>query len=302
MSTTLTQIYYDRAEGVPKKEPVYASRFLDWSYNSRSGRLLMDAIFRRRWVSRVYGWLQRTRWSRHRIRPFVEKMGVDTEEIARPLDEFGSFRDFFVRRIDLSRRRIRTEPEVCIAPADGRVLVYPQVERGQTFSIKRSTFNLQRLLRDDELAAQYEGGAVFITRLYLSDYHHFHFPDDGVPHAARSIDGGLHAVSPYARRREVPIYSENHRMVSRFLSESFGRIVFVEIGALTVGSIQQCYEAERQVERAQHKGFFDLGGSTVVLIFEPGRIQFDEDLVAQTRRKMETYVKLGDSIGRRPGA
>ena len=51
--------------------------------------------------------------------PFIERMNVNVEEIVRPLSEFRNFSEFFAREIDLSRRKIRREHEVCIAPADG---------------------------------------------------------------------------------------------------------------------------------------------------------------------------------------
>jgi phosphatidylserine decarboxylase len=234
--------------------------------------------------------------------PFVKRMNVDVEEIVRPLSEFRSFSEFFAREIDLSRREIRREPEVCIAPADGRALAYHQIESHRTYRIKRATFNLQQLVGDEVLARRYHNGSVFITRLYLSDYHHFHFPDSGVPGPAKSIDGGYYAVSPYARRKLVPFYTENHRMVSQLDSDNFGQIVIVEIGAFTVGSIKQCYESGQPVDRATRKGFFELGGSTVVMLFEPDRILFEDDLVENTGNEIETYVKLGDSIGRQPGS
>jgi phosphatidylserine decarboxylase len=297
MSDRSPLTYYDREKGALLDEEIYAGGFLDWSYNSRIGRLLTDRLFQKRWVSRAYGWVQSTRWSRRRIRPFVERMNIDVEEIVRPLSEFRSFGEFFEREIDLSRRKILRAPEVCIAPADGRALAYHRVESDRTYRIKRATFNLQQLLGDEELARRYHGGSVFITRLYLSDYHHFHFPDSGVPGTAKSIKGGYYAVSPYARRALVPLYTENFRMVSQLNSDHFGRITIVEIGAFTVGSIKQCYEPGQRVDRATRKGIFELGGSTVVMLFEPDRIQFDDDLIDNTENEVETYVKLGDSIG-----
>lgn len=290
--------FIDRASGEIREEEIYAHGFLDWSYNSRVGRLFTDLLFRRRWVSRLYGWMQRTRWSRRRIRPFIERFGIDADEIVRPVGEFESFADFFVREIDFDRREIARDPQVCIAPADGRVLAYPTVGVNDGFQIKRSRFNLRELLADDQLAARYDGGSMLITRLYICDYHHVHFPDAGVCGPAKAIGGGLYAVSPYGRRSHAPFYSENFRMRAEFESENFGRITMVEIGAFTVGSIRQRYQVDERVERADRKSVFEIGGSTVVLLFEPGRIELDEDLVSHTREGMETYVRLGDSIGR----
>ena len=291
--------YYDREQGKLLNEKIYADAFLDWSYNTVFGRLLTDTIFRQRWVSRLYGWLQKTRWSRRRIKPFVRQLDVNVDEILCPLDEFESFNDFFIREVDLSQRTIQWAPDVCVSPADGRALAYPAIERDTTFRIKRATFNLRELLGDDDLAEHFANGSMFITRLYLRDYHHFHFPDGGTPEPSRTIAGGLYAVSPYARRTLVPFYAENHRMLTRFESDQFGAMVLIEVGAFTVGSIQQRFQAGRHVEKMKRKGLFELGGSTVVLLFRTGRIVFDDDLIANTRNDIETYVRLGDSIGRK---
>ena len=40
-----------------------------------------------------------------------------------------------------------------------------------------------------------------------------------------------------------------------------------------------------------------MGGSTVVLLFEKGRIELDTDLCENTKNDIETYVLMGDSIG-----
>jgi len=161
--------------------------------------------------------------------------------------------------------------------------------------------HLRSFLRDPRLAADYDGGALVISRLSLQDYHHFHFPDSGVPGDAVAIPGMLHAGGPYAIREVVPYYSENHRVVTPFDSDHFGRMLIVEIGAMTVGSIRQTHQAGVRVFKGERKGFFGLGGSTVVLLFKPGFMAFDEDILSNTGTGMETYILMGDSIGRQSG-
>ena len=292
--------YHDRYSGELTTEPILASGFLSWSYNTRLGWLATDLLFRRRSVSRLYGWLHKRRWSCRRLRRFVDQMNVNVDEALRPLDEYTSFNDFFTREIDLSTRPVQGEPHVCVSPVDGRALAYPSVDADTTFRIKRSVFNLRRFLHDDALAEHYAGGSMLISRLYLSDYHHYHFPDSGVPGVATSIPGRYYAVSPYALRRLVPFYTENHRMLTLFDSDHFGQIAIMEIGAFTVGSIQQRYRPGVRVDKSAHKGFFELGGSTVVMLFEKGAIELDADLCTYTAKGIETYVRLGDSIGRAP--
>jgi phosphatidylserine decarboxylase len=80
-------------------------------------------------------------------------------------------------------------------------------------------------------------------------------------------------------------------------SDQFGRMLIIEVGAVTVGSIQQRFEPGISVAKGDHKGYFELGGSTVVLLFQPGRIQFDDDILNNSHRQIETSVRMGERIG-----
>jgi len=290
--------YYDRRTGELKQDPIYARGLVDWLYNSSSGMWLTEHLLSRRWVSRCYGWWNKQRWSRRKIRSFVTRLRINLDELSRPIDAFESFNDFIIREIDLSRRPIDPEPKTCVAPADGRMLAYPVINADRSFVIKRATLNLRTLLRDDKLARNYSGGSLLISRLYLNDYHHFHFPTDGTPHEAVSIPGKYFAVSPYSEHWLLSFYAENHRMVTLLESEHFGRVAMVEVGAFTIGSIQQRYQPGVRVKKGDHKGFFELGGSIVILLFQKGVIRFDDDLCKNTSSGIETYVRMGESIGR----
>ena len=290
--------YVDRASGEWRTERVHAHRFLSWLYNTRSGRLATGVLVRSPHFSRLYGWLQRRPASRRRIRPFVERMGVDMTGSVNSLDEFETFADFFTRRLHPWARPIDGDGRVCLCPADGRVLVYPQVDRRSRYRIKRAAFQLDGLLRDETLSESFHGGSMAVVRLGLADYHHVHFPDAGVPSPARAIPGAYHAGGPYALRRLVPFYTENHRMVTPFASDHFGPMAIVEVGALTVGSIRQAYSPDTRVSRGERKAGFEPGGSTVVLLFRPGVIEMDADLVARSRQELEVHVRMGDSLGR----
>jgi phosphatidylserine decarboxylase len=290
--------YYDRKERKLKTEQVYASRFLYWSYNTRAGQWSTDMIFRRRFISWLYGWLNKRRWSRWKIKPFVKTFDVNLDELIQSLNDFASFNDFFIREIKLSKRSINNDPGICIAPSDGKIHAYPFIKPEMTFRIKHNTFNLCQFLKNDSLADHFKGGSMLISRLCLADYHHFHFPDSGLPHHTNSIPGNYHAGGSYSLRKFIPFYTENHRTMTHFDSDHFGRMIIAEIGALTVGSIRQCFHPEIRVDKGARKGYFELGGSTVILLFQKGIIELDGDLCTNTQRGIETYVNFGDSVGR----
>ena len=128
-----------------------------------------------------------------------------------------------------------------------------------------------------------------------------HFPDAGTPGPSWRVPGRYHAGGPYARSWLVPVFAENVRARTAFDSDHFGPMQIVEVGALTVGSIRQAFRPGARVERGAHKGWFEIGGSTVVLLFPRGAVAFDPDLVESSARGLETAVHMGESLGRAAG-
>jgi len=290
--------YVDRRSGQRRTDPIYAAAFLDWCYNTPIGASLTRALLSRRFVSKVYGWYYRLPCTRRRIAPFAETMGVNLTELVQPLASFRTFGDFITRSIDLAHRPIDPDPRACVSPADGRMMAYQAFDGDTPLRVKGGLFDLGALLRDETLSRRYARGSVVIVRLYLADYHHFHFPDAGIPGEPRTVAGRYFAVSPYARRWSVPFYGENHRLVTLFDSDHFGRLAMIEIGSFTVGSVREAFVPHARVAKGAHKGYFELGGSVVVLLFEPGTILVDHDLCENTRSGIETYVRMGEAIGR----
>ena len=44
-------------------------------------------------------------------------------------------------------------------------------------------------------------------------------------------------------------------------------------------------------------GYFAFGGSTILLLFQNGRISFDKDLLDNSEKCMETIIQVGASLG-----
>jgi len=78
------------------------------------------------------------------------------------------------------------------------------------------------------------------------------------------------------------------------------QVAFVAIGALLVGSIKWTKAKDDTVKRGEELGYFAYGGSTVVAIFPKDTIQFDEDLIKNSKEPVETLMKVGYSIGHVP--
>ena len=289
--------FFNRHSGEVETESVYGEGFLRWAYGNPLGRLTVALAVKRLWFSRWYGWRMDRPASREKVAPFIRDYAVNVAEFAADVDSFGSFNEFFYRSLKPSARPIASGESVVTFPADGRHLAIADLSTADSFYIKGQRFDLAKFLGSAELAAEFEGGSMLISRLCPVDYHRFHFPVAGRSGAARTLEGSLRSVSPLALRRKLSILWENRRMITEVESDGFGKMIVMEVGATCVGGMHQTYQPESQVEKGASKGYFSFGGSCVTTIYQPGAIRFDNDLLAQAALGREIYAKMGEQCG-----
>jgi len=286
--------YVDRATKQICTEEVYGEKFVLLLQMRWIGPLLSWLVGRFSLVSRLYGALQRRPSSAKKVKPFVERYGLDPSEFAQPLDTFASFDDFFTRKLRPSARPISDSPLIC--PADGRYWVCPSISRSEGFLVKGRWFDLDSLLQSKEMAEQYSGGAMVMARLCPTDYHRFHFPCSGHVGQSRQLPGSLRSVNPWATHNRMSIFSENKRAITLLENESFGQVLIVEVGATCVGTIHQTFLPDQEVEKGDEKGYFSFGGSSMILLFEPKKLKLSSDLVDQSACYLETLCQMGQSL------
>jgi len=293
--------YIDRRDGEVKTEAIYGERPLRWLYGNTLGRLAQWLLIRRWIVSAWYGRRMDTAKSSLRIRPFIEQYGLDEGEFAEPVDEYNSFNEFFYRKLKPGARPVDAAAGSVVFPADGRHLAFADITAETDFFVKGQSFDLARFLGDDGLAKRYDGGSMLLSRLCPVDYHRFHFPCAGEAGIPRFINGWLYSVNPIALVTRPSIFWENKRVVTPIESPELGQVQFVEIGATMVGGIRQTYMPGEAVAKGEEKGYFAFGGSSVAVLFEKGRIEFDADLLDNTANGLETYARVGERMGQALG-
>lgn len=293
-------IYIDRLSGQKCKEKIFAETWVRLLYGrSLFSHFLAYLTAKLPFFSIFYGFLQKRPFSRRKILPFVEKYDVNAEEIEGSLDQFRSFNDFFTRKLKKEARPIAPSDEVAVIPADGRFLFFPQINCADGYHVKGKLFSLEELLLDAPLAKRYKEGSLVLARLCPTDYHRFHFPCMTTPGVARPVNGSLYSVNPLALRRQISILAENKRVITELETEHFGTIAYIEVGATFVGTIHQTYLPGKLYEKGEEKGFFSFGGSTLILLFEKGKITFDDDLLMASRQKIEILCRMGQSMGKK---
>jgi len=291
--------YLNRHTDREEVEQVYGEAFLRWVYGRPLGRAALHTIVKRGGFSRLYGWLMDSDRSRDLIRPFIARYGLDPGDFAESPDHFGSFNDFFYRRLREGVRPVNPDPDVAVFPADGRHLAVPEVAAMEGFFVKGQRFDLAALLGDRRLAERFARGPLILSRLCPVDYHRFHFPVCGVPAAPRVLPGSLYSVSPLALRQRLAYLWENKRVLTEVRTERFGLVLVVEVGATNVGSIVQTFRPGHPVAKGAEKGYFRFGGSSVITLFEPGRLRLAPDLLRESARSRELYAHVGSPLGTR---
>lgn len=286
--------YRDR-NGTAAGEDSGQDRLLQFLYGTVFGRRIIRFLIRPS-VSRLGGMVLSTRISCLLIHPFVKKTGIRLEEYEKPKKGgYGSYNEFFCRRIRKECRPVCDAPGTFISPCDGKVSVYP-IGEDSSFLIKNTRYTVESLLGSPRLARRYQGGWAFVFRLTVDDYHRYGYAEGGVKSRQKKIPGVFHTVNPAANDR-YPIYKENTREYCLIKTPHAGTIVQMEVGALMVGTIRNYSPAMQAVRRGEEKGRFEFGGSTVVVLTEPGRVRPDADLAANTREGWETVVKMGEKVG-----
>jgi len=290
-------VYYDRYRQEEQIEKVYGDRFLRWTYGTMGGKIALESMVKRAWFSRWYGWRMDRQNSVEKILPFIQEYDLDPEEFLRKTDEFANFNEFFSRQLKPEARPVDAAGNTVVFPADGRHLCIPNLSESGGLLVKGESFSLPELLDDLQLAQQYEQGSLVLSRLCPVDYHRFHFPAAGLATESRLLNGPLYSVNPIALCQNIKILTTNKRCLTRLQTDEFGQVLLLEIGATCVGGICQTYDSDTVVSKGGEKGYFRFGGSSTMTIFEPGRIQFDDDLVQNSKQQRELYARVGDRMG-----
>lgn len=206
---------------------------------------------------------------------------------------FSNFTEFFLRRYKKEALPKVHYGEV-ISPSDGKVSTF-QVTEDLKVRIKGQRYSLKELMGGSEAAQLFGGGRLFIIRLSMDDCHRFIYTEDGSfsGRPFRKIKGLLHTVSSLSETTAV--LQENERRYS-LLETAHGLVLVMEVGAMLVGRIR--YHRTEQARRLAERGWFEPGGSTIILVYQKDIIRPDLDLIRETLAGNEVRVRMGERIGR----
>jgi phosphatidylserine decarboxylase len=233
---------------------------------------------------------------------FLHRMGIPAKEIFGPVEGLNTYRRFFERQIRFWECRPMTDdPKALVSPVDARILPGSFADTSDLF-IKEKFFQYDELIGQDRPRWQraFRQGDFAVFRLTPDKYHYNHAPVSGTVVDIYEINGRYHSCNPGAVVQAVTPYSKNRRVVTIIDTDvengtGAGLVAMVEIVALMIGRIVQCYSPDRYdpvmpvqkglfLKKGLPKSLFRPGSSTVVLICEKNRVRFCPDLVENARR------------------
>ena len=265
---------------------------LTFLYKTALGRCFLKLLASRP-VSKLCGAFLDSRLSVSLIKSFVKKNNINCDDYE--LDGIKTFNQFFRRRIKEGKRPFDMEPAHLCAPCDGLLTAYPINDEGTVIPVKQSAYTITSLLKDKELASRYSGGWCLVFRLCVDNYHRYAYPVSGAKGPNIFIPGVLHTVQPIALE-DYPVFAQNCREYTVIESPEFGKVVQMEVGAMLVGRIVNL-EQEGKAERGMEKGYFEYGGSTVILLIEKDKLQIHQEILENSQNGIETPVKMGECVG-----
>lgn len=266
-------------------------KLLSFLYTNIFGRMLLKPLIQPQ-VSKLAGRYLSSAHSKWLISKFIERNEIKMD-IYEECD-YSSFNDFFTRKIKPDCRPVPEDLDVLISPCDCLATVYP-IQENTTFSIKNTEYTLRSLLRSPRLAKRFRGGYAYVLRLTVEDYHRYLYSVSGKQSKNYHIDGTFHTVNPIANDY-LPIYKENTREYTVIHSKEFGDVLQMEVGALLVGKISN-HKQSTVVTRGEEKGFFEYGGSTIVVLTQKGRVTPRSDLLTNSKNGYETKVLQAHPLG-----
>lgn len=298
--------YIDRRTQQVRNEQLYGDHLVRALYSPflECPNLLTTAASSR-WASHMlsllsYNTLMAGKWTG--LGEFLQQSAVDLQECVDTPERLDTPQKVFERQIRFRKHRpLPDDPSTVVCPADARLIVGSLRETSSIF-IKEKFFDFEELLSVDHSCwlDAFAKGDFAVFRLTPEKYHYVHVPISGQVVDFYEIDGRYHSCNPQATVSLITPYSKNRRVVTILQTDvpggsHIGAVAIIEVVALMVGRVEQRYSDDRYdfprpilpgmfLRRGQPKSLFQPGSSTVILLFQEGRVEFAEDLISNRFR------------------
>lgn len=257
-------------------------------------------------VGKLVHWRGPRIWADFSIRIFAKIFNIDLNEAEKPVAEYPSIGEFFVRKLKPGLRPIAHT--AAVHPTDSQISQYGRIHNGQMIQAKGREYYVQDLLANPEAAKTYNNGYFITYYLCPTDYHRVHSPVSGLITKVTHVPGELWPVNKWSVENVHDLFSVNERIIVEIASD-YGPVAVVFVGATNVGQIVLSfdesfrgnqltlsktrvveYKTPIPVERGDELGMFRMGSTIVMVYPEPFANAFDGKM------KLDRFVKVGQPL------
>lgn len=297
--------YIERETGKVITEKLYGDNFVKLLYSpqNENHNLLLKALTGKRFT-KILAYLNYDSILSKKLigaKRLIKRLNIDVSECLQPLSELDTPRKVFERKIRYWEvRPMSNDSDEIVSPSDAKVLI-GSLKEDSLFFIKEKFFDFKELLIKPQWIDAFKDGDYAIFRLTPEKYHYNHCPVSGIVIDFYEADGLYHSCNPHALTRLINPYSKNRRSITIIDTDvddgtKIGLVAMIEIAALMIGEIVQCYSEHEYhdpqpmrlnlfLKKGQPKSLFKPGSSTVILFFQKDSICFAEDLILNQFRK-----------------
>lgn len=326
--------YIERSTGIPVREKFFSDDLIKFIYDPvRENFDYLFNILTGSFSSRAAAFFNYDfpmGNEKKRVENLIKEMEIDKSELFFKNNDLLTPRKIFERKIRYwETRPMDNDPSIIVSPSDSRVVTGENSDTS-LFPVKNKFFSyLELLSKNSKWQDFFKTGSFAVFRLTPDKYHYNHSPVSGRVEDIYQLEGKYHSCNPYIFSKINKPLCKNKRVVTIINTDvengsNIGFVAMVEIAALMIGEIIQCYSSEKYespvhvskgmfLEKGNPKSRFAPGSSTIVLLFEKNRVNFDSDLIKNRNKKsiqsrlsndfktplIETDLKVRESIATR---
>ncbi len=241
-----------------------------------------------KWSSTIIQSYARSKLSKSIIPTYINYFNITLQDVTRPINEFSTLHDFFIREVSAESRPIDEGTSSIISPVDATVETFGSITKDGIFFVKEKPYTLENLLGSQKVANQFVNGSYIILYLSPAEYHRIHAPIDGEVIRQYVLGKKSYPVNKWGLQYGKDTISGNYRLLTELRMPNKKHCSHIKVGAMFVNSIELTNTSSAW-KKGEEVGYFSFG-STVVLLFEAGSMEFSSTI------KPGKFVRMGERL------
>ncbi|WP_144511157.1 phosphatidylserine decarboxylase [Bacillus sp. FJAT-22090] len=241
-----------------------------------------------KWTSFIMQTFSQSKISKTMIPSYIKYFNITLQDVSRPIDEFSTLHDFFIREVTKESRPIHDAASSIVSPVDATIETFGNITQNGTFSVKNKSYTLSNLLGSSTTFSQFENGKYIVLYLSPAEYHRIHAPVDGKVIQQYILGKKSYPVNKWGLQYGKQAISGNYRLLTEIQMPNDKHCFHIKVGAMFVNSIELT-NTSKVWKKGEEVGYFSFG-STVVMLFEENSIAFSADV------KSGKFVRMGEIV------